>query len=131
MSVGLLKGEKYELFKRLITEDQWRKATFDQLEKDFRLAGYAWEPLPVDLTLDAVVTQFAQSIAHWRDEQRGLDNLIYRIDLPTSLVPSALSDEDLATLFLFRCFQKVWLRHQYRDSAAKDGSDPDEKQLKP
>jgi len=123
--------EKYDEFVEFIEQDSWKLATIEQWTKDVRLAGL--DPIEGlgELALQEIIQRMADWISELRNDPVAFSNFNYRVDIPIRFDQNTLSDEDWATIHLFRCFQKVWLRNEFSVRSAKDATDSDRKHLKP
>jgi inorganic triphosphatase YgiF len=122
---------KYEDFHRYLDELDWLEATLGQFAKDAQMAGTE----PPDLDPRAGVQEVILLATEWTkrlmEDHSAFQSFNYRIDLPAKAFPAAMLPEDLATLYLFRCFQKVWLRRRFSEGGSKDADEISQKHLKP
>lgn len=112
------------------TQAEWRKLTLEQLKKDFALAGFNLDLGSDGLGYDELKLQIIAAIEVLRENPANWQNLNYRIDLPENLHIDSLSDESVAELWLFRSFQKVWLRQFFSTSDANHSKESNQKDLK-
>lgn len=110
---------------------EWRVDTFNQLSKDFQLSGVPIDVVSEDYFLSDIIQVISRSIQKVKSNKQQWDNLNYRIDVPTKIDIESLSSEEVSRLFLFRCFQKVWIRKHYSNSIPKDESNDSQEHLKP
>jgi hypothetical protein len=110
---------------------EWRVDTFNQLSKDFQLSGVPIDGVSEDYFLSEIIQVVSRAIQKVKSNKQQWDNLNYRIDVPTNIDIESLSNDELGRLFLFRCFQKVWIRKHYSNSIAKDEPNDSQEHLKP
>ncbi len=99
-------------FAELMKKEDWKEMTCIQLRKDFRLSGNV-EPNLDSSDMSCVLTDMISAIELAKSKKASRDSLNYCIDIPQLLNPDNLMPEDLARMFLIRCFQKVWTRRHY------------------
>ncbi|MEX2595294.1 MAG: hypothetical protein WEC59_00080 [Salibacteraceae bacterium] len=109
----------------------WRKATLDQLAKDFNMAGTDLPYFQGGENLEKIIHKLGSEIAKLRESPELWNNLNYRIDIPVNLLVEVKLNNEFAELYLFRSFQKVWLRRQFSANSSKDDEEANEKHLKP
>ena len=99
-------------FSEMMLHSEWRQMTWEQLCKDFKMSGNSITEL-IEPDLNQLFSELISAIEAAKNKKATWDNLNYRIDIPQELEPDALANEDLAKIYLLRCFQKVWLRRQF------------------
>lgn len=122
---------KYEEFERYLQQFNWLQATIDQLLKDARMAGLDAPNLSPEQGAASVIEATTAWVDELKDDQLGFQSFNYRVDLPNSVEPMNMATCELATLYLFRCFQKVWLRKRFSEDPSKDDEEIRQKHLKP
>lgn len=131
MSNNSFLSESRDRFELQMNSMQWRKDTFEQLSKDFHLCGVSLGGVTDEFLMDDILHSVAHSVQSVKSTKQQWDNLNYRIDVPTNVDVDSLSIAEVSRLFLFRCFQKVWIRKQYSTSQSKDASNDMQEHLKP
>jgi len=121
-------SEQFELH---MNSREWRVDAFNQLLKDFHLSGVSIDGVSEDFLLSDIIQVISRSILDVKSNKHQWDNLNYRIDIPVNIDIESLSIGEVSRLFLFRCFQKVWIRKHYSNSIPKDESDDSPEHLKP
>lgn len=89
------------------------KSVWEQVSKDFSLAGLSGLPQNVPSDPEKFVSTLSEFIKQAQNRFTNWDNLNYRIDLPPNVNYDQYSYENYAQAIAFRCLQKVWLRREF------------------
>ncbi len=122
---------KYEEFERYLQQFDWLQATINQFLKDARMAGLDAPNLDPAQGAALVIEATTAWVDDLKGDHLGFQSFNYRVDLPSSVEPMNMATSEVATLYLFRCFQKVWLRKRFSEGPSKDEEEIRQKHLKP
>ena len=114
LELGEIERHLLDSNNRKLLDECW-----SQLVKDFNLAGISDFPTSNPIDLNAFISTLFEFINSSKNKTTNWDSVNYRVDIPSEIDCSMLSNENYARLLFIRVFQKVWFRNQYQPLDSK------------